>query len=84
MGKKDQKTVETPQLESVLRVEGREICVVAFFQDAYGGYDVVVGLADTDERASIAAALRSCAVAVEEGIIIPMAPDAPHSGHSLA
>lgn len=72
---KDKKTVERPELEAVLRTEGKEIAVVAFFRDAYGGYDVLVGLADFNSRLLVSTAFRNCAEACAEATVVIVSPD---------
>jgi len=71
----NQKTIQRPELEAVLRVEGREICVVGFFKDMYGGYDVLVGLEDFDQRLLVSSTFNSCAEAVKEAVSIELAAD---------
>jgi len=73
--KKDSKTIQRPELEATLRADGREIAVVAFFKDAYGGYDVLVGLENLDQRLLVANAFGSCENAVKEAATVELSPN---------
>lgn len=62
--------VVSPDCEVIVRVAEVEVAAIAYFKDTYGGFDVLVGLADTNERASVSSALRSAAAAVDEALPI--------------
>lgn len=75
------KKVVSPDVEVVVRNGIREVVCVAFFADGYGGFDVLVGVADFNLRDAYASTLDSCAAAVREAVPVEMASDDAEEVH---
>lgn len=64
------KSVETvadhPVIEVAVRVEGEEVCIVAFFPRPGGGWDIICGLNDPSARGGLCSALNAAAQALHE------------------
>jgi len=56
--------IQGPQTEIVVRFEGREIALIAFFPDEEGGADVVCGMENTGQVDVVAALLQHSAYAL--------------------
>lgn len=80
MAKKPSQAIQYPELEVVVRAGAIEIACVAFFRDDYGGWDVLVGVEDIDNRHALADTLRNSAAAVEGAEFVHPRPDDSEGG----
>jgi len=50
----DEQEAGTPDVEIVVKVDGRETAIVAFFADGHGGYEYVAGIEHEDLKMLVA------------------------------
>ena len=71
---KNKETTVYPDFEVIVRRGAEEICTIAFFEDDYGGVDVLVGLSDLEQRPFLETAFEYAARAVKNAVIVASAP----------
>lgn len=57
--------IETPKLEIIVRAHDREVAIIAFFPDAEGSVDCLVGVEEPGSVDLVVETLRAAALGVE-------------------